>query len=90
MVESKPVAPSEKYKHKTPKKVDIIKMKVIENLKKETANQQIKENIDIKASATTYGANNYNDIKKHLEDHQAVIQDKRKTSENTALGAYCN
>jgi len=39
MVESKPVAPSKKYKHKTSKKVGFIKMKIIENIKKETANQ---------------------------------------------------
>jgi hypothetical protein len=82
MVESKPVEPSEKYKHKTSKKVGFIKMKIIENLKKETTKQKVKTNVDTKASATTDGANNYNDIKQHLDDHQAiVIQDKTKTSE---------
>jgi len=82
MVESKPVAPSIKYKHKTSKKVGFIKMKIIENLKKETTNEQVKDNIDLKATATTDGANNYNDLKDHLQDHQAVvIHDKNKTSE---------
>jgi len=82
MVESKPVAPSAKHKHKTSKKVGFIKMKIIESLKKEATNVQIKDNIDVKATATTDGANNYNDLKDHLEDHKAVvIQDKNKTSE---------
>lgn len=63
--ESKPVAPSDKYKHKTSKKVGFIKMKIL----KKTTNQQVKDNIDTKVSATTDGANNYNDIKNHLDDH---------------------
>ncbi|WP_103864094.1 transposase [Aquimarina sp. I32.4] len=57
-------------------------MKIIEDLTKQTTQQQIKDTIDTKASATTDGANNYNDIKDHLEDHNAVIiKDKSKTSE---------
>lgn len=82
MIESKPVEPSPKYKHKTNKVVGYIKMKLLDNLEKKTTNEQIKTCIDPKASATTDGANNYNDLKEHLEDHQAVvIQDKSKTSE---------
>nr|WP_255452891.1 IS1595 family transposase [Aquimarina sp. RZ0] len=78
MIESKPVELSPKYKHKTNKVVGYIKMKLLDNLEKKTTTEQAKTNIDTKASATTDGANNYNDLK----DHQAVvIQDKSKTSE---------
>lgn len=82
MVESKPVEGSDKYKHKPSKKVGFIKMKIIKDLTKQTTQQQIQSTIDTKASATTDGANNYNNIKDHLEDHNAVvIKDKSKTSE---------
>lgn len=82
MVESKTVVPSDKYKHKTSKKVGYIKMKIIDELTKKATNQQIKTNVDKGASAITDGANNYNDIKEHLDQHQAVvIQEKSKTSE---------
>ncbi|KAA1243791.1 IS1595 family transposase, partial [Aquimarina sp. RZ0] len=82
MIESKPVEPSSKYKHKTNKVVGYIKMKLIDNLEKKTTNEQVKTSIDPKAAATTDGANNYNDLKEHLKDHKAVvIQDKSKTSE---------
>lgn len=82
MVGSKPVEASDKYKHKPSKKAGFIKMKIIEDLTKETTQQQIRDTIDTKAPATTDGANNYNDIKDHLKDHnEVVIKDKSKTSE---------
>ncbi|MCF6308593.1 MAG: IS1595 family transposase [Flavobacteriaceae bacterium] len=48
---------------------------------KETTNAQVEQAIDIKASATTDGANNYNDLANNLTNHKAVvIQNKKETS----------
>ena len=73
MAESKTVETSEKYKHKPNKKVGYIKMQLLQNLSKEATNEKVEEAVDEQASATTDGANNYNDLKKNLADHDAVV-----------------
>lgn len=74
MVESRAVVePSKKYRHGPNKKVGFIKMKLLNDLRKETTNKQVEKAIDQGASATTDGANNYNDLNKNLVDHQAVV-----------------
>lgn len=73
MAESKTVAPSKKYKHKPTKKVGYIKMKLLENLRKETTNKQVEKAVNKQSSAITDGANNYNDLKESLTEHKAVI-----------------
>lgn len=81
MAESITVEPTKKYRHKPNKKVRYIKMKLLNDLSKETTNAQVKQAIDSKVSATTDGANNYNDLASNLTDHKAVvIQDKKETS----------
>ena len=81
MAESITVEPTKKYKHKSNKKVRYIKMKLLNDLSKETTNTQIEQAINTKASATTDGANNYNDLAKNLADHKAVvIKDKKQIS----------
>ena len=78
MVESKEVEPSEKYKHKPNKTVGYIKMKLLDNLTKQTTNEQIDQSIDKESSATTDGANNYNDLKENLADHNSVVCQVKK------------
>lgn len=73
MAESKTVEPSPKYRHGPNKKVGFIKMKLLDDLRKETTNKQIEKDIDLGASATTDGANNYNDLKENLDAHSAVV-----------------
>ncbi len=81
MAESKEVETSQKYKHKPNKKVGYLKMQLLEDLCKETTNEQVGKAIDKEASATTDGANNYNDLKNKLARHKAVIvQDKKEAS----------
>ena len=81
MAESIMVKPTQKYRHKPAKKVRYIKMKLLNDLSKETTNKQVEQTIDTKASATTDGANNYNDLVNNLKDHNAVvIIDKKETS----------
>ena len=81
MAESKIVEPTDKYKHKANKAVKYIKMKLLDDLCKETTNKQIDQAIDPTSSAITDGANNYNDLKDKLTDHKAVvIEDKKDTS----------
>jgi hypothetical protein len=81
MAESITVKPTEKYRHKTNKKVRYIKMKLLCDLSKESTNTLVEQAIDTKASATTDGANNYNDLANNLTDHKAVvIKDKKETS----------
>lgn len=78
MVESKTVEPSEKYKHKPDKKVGHIKMKLLENLSKQTTNEQIEKAIEPQSSATTDGANNYNDLKQNLAEHKKRVAEVKK------------
>jgi len=73
MAESKTVQPSKKYKHKPNKKVGYIKMQLLEDLSKETTNKEVNKAIDEESSAITDGANNYNDLKKNLANHDAVV-----------------
>lgn len=81
MAESIRVEPTKKYRHKPNKKVRYIKMKLLNDLSKETTNTKVEQAIDSKASATTDGANNYNDLANSLTAHKAVvIQYKRETS----------
>ncbi len=81
MAESITVEPTKKYRHKPAKKVRYIKMKLLNDLSKETTNKQVEQTIDTKASATTDGANNYNDLGNNIKDHNAVvIIDKKETS----------
>ncbi len=78
MVESKEVEASEKYKHKPNKTVGYIKMKLLDNLTKQTTNEHVDQSIDRKSSATTDDANNYNDLKENLADHNAVVCKAKK------------
>ena len=81
MAESKPAQYSEKYKHKPNKKVGYIKMQLLEDLTKETTNETVDKAVDEQATATTDGANNYNDLDKNLAAHDAVVvQVKSETS----------
>ena len=73
MTESKTVEATEKYKHKPTKKVGFIKMQLLDDLSKETTNNEVEKAIDEQASATTDGANNYNDLKEKLADHNAIV-----------------
>ncbi len=83
MAESKTVEPSQKYKHKSSKKVGYIKMKLLNDLCKETTNKQIEKVIDQGSSATTDGGNNYNDLKKNLSSHKAIIAEIKKEASKT-------
>jgi hypothetical protein len=78
MAESKTVEPSRKYKHRPNKKVGYIKMQLLDNLCKETTNKQVEKAIDKQSSATTDGANNYNDLKQDLTNHRTVIAEVKK------------
>jgi len=78
MAESRTVEPSKKYRHGPNKKVGHIKMRLLDDLCKETTNEQVEMAIDKGASATTDGANNYNDLKENLVDHQAVVAKVKK------------
>jgi hypothetical protein len=69
MAESIAVEPTMKYRHKPAKKVRYIKMKLLNDLSKETTNKQVAQTIDTKASATAVGANNYNDLANNIKDH---------------------
>jgi len=78
MAESKTVAPSPKCKHKPNKKVGFIKMQLLDDLCKETTNDQVEIGIHKGASAITDGANNYNDLKEKLVDHKTVVAKVKK------------
>ena len=55
-------------------------MKLLTDLGKETTNLQVKQTIDKKASATTDGANNHNDLAKDPTGHKVVlVRDKKGT-----------
>ena len=78
MVESKLVEPSQKYKHKPAKKPGYIKMKLLEDLAKETTNEQVVKSLERESSATTDGANNYNDLGEKLADHKVTVAKLKK------------
>jgi len=78
MAESKTVPPSRKYRHRQEKKVGYIKMGLLEDLSKETTNEQVGKTIDEGSSATTDGGNNYNDLKESLTGHEAVVATVRE------------
>lgn len=81
MVESKTVEASHKHRHKPNKKVGHIKMQLLEDLSKKTTNKEVDKAIDKQASVTTDGANNYNDLKAKIANHDAVvIEIKSETS----------
>jgi N-acetyl-anhydromuramyl-L-alanine amidase AmpD len=48
-------------------------MGLLEDLRKETTNEQVERTMDEGSSATTDGGNNYNDLKENLTGHQAVV-----------------
>jgi len=78
MAGSMTMEPSKKYRHGTNKKVGFIKMKLLDGLRKETTNKQVEKAVDQGASATTDGANNYNDLKENLIGHSAVVAKVKK------------
>ena len=81
MAESQTVEPTDKYRHKPTKKVRYIKMQLLENLSKKITNEHVEKTIDPQASATTDGANNYNDLTDKLIQHKSVvIEDKKDNS----------
>ena len=56
-------------------------MKLLTDLSKESTNLQVKQAIDERSTATTDGANNYNDLATNLTGHKAVVvRDKKETS----------
>ena len=73
MAESKTVEVSEKYRHKPNKKGWLYQMQLLENLTKEATNKKVDQALDKQSSATTDGANNYNDLKEKLANHDAVV-----------------
>ena len=87
MAESITVGPTKKYRYKPNKKVRYIKMKPLSDLSKETTNLQVKQAIDERSTATTDGANNYNDLAKDLTGHKAVVvRGTRKGPARSYLG----
>jgi hypothetical protein len=56
-------------------------MQLLEDLSKKTTNKEVHKAIDKQASITTDGANNYNDLKGKIANHDAVvIEVKSETS----------
>ncbi len=78
MAESKTVEATYKYRYGTNKKVGHIKMRLLDDLCKETTNKEVERSIDGQSSAMTDGANNYNDLKENLAAHGAVVAKVKK------------
>ena len=53
-------------------------MKLLDDLGKVTTNEQAAKSIERESSATTDGANNYNDLGETLADHKAVVAQVKK------------
>ena len=53
-------------------------MQLLDDLCKETTNEQVERTIDKQSSAITDGANNYNDLKDNLTNHKTVIAEVKK------------
>jgi transposase-like protein len=82
MVESKEVKQaSEKYKHKTNKKVGFLKMKLMSNLTIESINNQVKSNIEKQTEVLSDGYRGYNKLKKVIKTHLVLVEpDKSKSA----------
>jgi transposase-like protein len=77
MAESKKVEQVKKTK-KTDKKVGFIKMKVVNNLKSETVNKIVEENINEQSTITTDGYPSYNNLKDVVKTHiPQVVEPKQ-------------
>jgi len=80
MVESGSV-PDAKDGHKPSKKVGYLKMKVMEDLKADTINQEVDKHIDKQTNALTDGYRGYNKLKQVIAGHQIIIEpDKTKAA----------
>jgi transposase-like protein/DNA-directed RNA polymerase subunit RPC12/RpoP len=68
-------------KGKKPRRVGYLKMKVIEDLKKETITPLVKSLVDMNSSIDTDGSNSYVDLSTFVESHHAEVIPKDKVGE---------
>lgn len=82
MVESKEVTQaSEKYKHKTTKKVGFLKMKLMGDLTIKSINNQVKSDVEEQANILSDGYRGYNKLKEVIKNHTVIIEpDKTKSA----------
>lgn len=80
MVESKEVK-DPLSKHKPDKKVGFLKMKILEDLKGESIERQVKKSIDCKAKLHSDGYKSYSKMKEIVANHKVTIEaDKSKAA----------
>jgi transposase-like protein len=80
MVESKPVEGTSQG-HKPTKKVGYLKMKVMEDLKADTINEEVEKHLSNQATALTDGYRGYTKLKQVISSHQILIEpDKAKAA----------
>jgi transposase-like protein len=80
MVESEPSLEAPK-KGKPNRKVGYLKMKVMEDLKSETINTEVKKGIDKEATILSDGYTGYVKLKQEVANHQVVVEaDKTKSA----------
>jgi hypothetical protein len=80
MVESEPSIKAPK-KGKPNRKVDFLKMKVMEDLTVGSINYKIKKAVDFTATALTDGYSGYNKLKEAMAGHQVLIAPDKTKSE---------
>jgi len=82
MVESKEIPnASEKYKHKTTKKVGFLKMKLMGDLTIESINNQVKSDVEKQTNVLSDGYRGYNKLKEVIKNHLVIVEpDKSKSA----------
>lgn len=82
MVESKEILnASEKYKHKTTKKVGFLKMKLMRDLTIESINNQVKSDVEKQTNVLSDGYRGYNKLKEVIKNHLVIVEpDKSKSA----------
>lgn len=78
MVESEPVEPDKQEKNRKTRKVGYVKMKVIEDLKAKTIENQAQSSIKKETSIRTDGFRSYNKFSKKFTEHEVVIAEDQK------------
>ena len=75
MTESKPASEEEQKLggYKKSRKINHVKMIVVEDLKKETINAEVEKNIDKNSEVRTDGSNSYADLKKKVKKHDFKV-----------------
>jgi hypothetical protein len=73
MIESEPVKKELTSKHKPKRKAGYLKMKVIEKLRKDNVNYEVKKHIEKTAKAITDGGRCYSDLEALIAQHEVVI-----------------